>query len=149
MVDSQAELGGAGVNTGTVPSKTLRENSARALSAVRSRKLFGVDLSLRRDATDFVCHERKVKAGLNAMRSERLAASGATVYRGIGCFKDAHIMSVRLATGDDEVSLRGETILITTGSVPVRPGVFPLAVRVCTIVTAFSRCLNCRALWRW
>jgi NAD(P) transhydrogenase len=64
MVDSQVELGGAGVNTGTVPSKTLRE-TALALSAVRSSKLFGVDLSLRRDATvsDFVRHERNVKAG--------------------------------------------------------------------------------------
>jgi NAD(P) transhydrogenase len=47
IVDSHAELGGAGINTGTVPSKTLRE-TALALSGVRSRKLYGVDLSLRR-----------------------------------------------------------------------------------------------------
>lgn len=126
MVDSQVELGGAGVNTGTVPSKTLRE-TALALSAVRSSKLFGVDLSLRRDATvsDFVRHERNVKAGLNAMLSERLASSGTVVYRGTGHFEDAHTIRVRPAAGDDEVSFRGETILIATGSVPVRPGAFP------------------------
>jgi NAD(P) transhydrogenase len=36
IVDSQAELGGAGVTTGTVPSKTLRE-AALALSGMRAR----------------------------------------------------------------------------------------------------------------
>jgi hypothetical protein len=63
LVDSRAELGGAGANTGTVPSKTLRE-TALALSGARSRGLHGVDLSLRREATvaDFLRHEQQVKA---------------------------------------------------------------------------------------
>src|SRR5580704_8041583 len=50
VVDSHHELGGAGANTGTVPSKTLRE-TALAFSGMRSRNLYGVDLSLRREAT--------------------------------------------------------------------------------------------------
>lgn len=50
LIEMAAELGGAGINTGTIPSKTLRE-SALALSGWRSRRLFGVDLSLRREAT--------------------------------------------------------------------------------------------------
>src|SRR4051794_17344118 len=126
LVESGAKLGGAGVNTGTVPSKTLRE-TALALSALRSRKLFGVDLSLRREATvsDFIRHERNVKAGLNAMLAERLAASGTVTYRGTGYFEDAHTIGVRLAERDEAVSLRAETILIATGSTPVRPVVFP------------------------
>jgi pyruvate/2-oxoglutarate dehydrogenase complex dihydrolipoamide dehydrogenase (E3) component len=45
LVDSHQEIGGAGINTGTVPSKTLRE-TALALSGLKSRNLFGVDLSL-------------------------------------------------------------------------------------------------------
>src|SRR5437762_8908689 len=43
LVEKLREIGGAGINTGTIPSKTLRE-TALALSGVRSRKLFGVDL---------------------------------------------------------------------------------------------------------
>lgn len=39
LIDRHRELGGAGINTGTVPSKTLRE-TALTLSA-RSRKLYG------------------------------------------------------------------------------------------------------------
>lgn len=66
LVERQPELGGAGANTGTVPSKTLRE-TALALSGMKTRNLYGVDLSLRREATvsDFLGHERHVKAGLN------------------------------------------------------------------------------------
>ncbi|MGH9343256.1 MAG: FAD-dependent oxidoreductase [Terriglobia bacterium] len=126
IVDSHAELGGAGVNTGTVPSKTLRE-TALALSGTRSRKLYGVDLSLHRNATvsDFLRHQRNVKAGLNTMLSERLEVSGADVYRGTGYFADAHTVRVRPVAGNDEVSLRAENILIATGSAPVRPTIFP------------------------
>jgi NAD(P) transhydrogenase len=67
LVDSNQELGGAGINTGTVPSKTLRE-TALSLSGIKARNLYGVDLSLRREATvgDFLRHEQKVKSGLNA-----------------------------------------------------------------------------------
>ena len=43
LVDYHRELGGAGVNTGTVPSKTLRE-TALALSGIKARRLMGVDL---------------------------------------------------------------------------------------------------------
>src|ERR1700734_3072439 len=67
LVDSHQDIGGAGINTGTVPSKTLRE-TALALSGLQSRNLYGVDLSLRRQATvaDFLRHELEVRDGLSA-----------------------------------------------------------------------------------
>src|SRR5471032_3105135 len=73
LIDCHHELGGAGVLTGTVPSKTLRE-TALALSGWRSRKLFGVDLSLRREATveDFTRHQQHVSAGESRRISNRL-----------------------------------------------------------------------------
>src|SRR6516225_4027163 len=46
LVERNAELGGAGVNTGTVPSKTLRE-SVLYFSGLRQRGLYGIDYSLR------------------------------------------------------------------------------------------------------
>jgi NAD(P) transhydrogenase len=141
LVDSHHELGGAGINTGTVPSKTLRE-TALALSGMRSRDLYGVDLSLRREATvaDFLRHERHVKAGLNALAEQRLEAYKADVYCGIGVFVDPHTVRVSAGqtgqTGDQpstangDVWLRGERILIATGSAPVRPPTFPFGPRV-------------------
>src|SRR5579862_5847433 len=85
VVDSHPELGGAGANTGTVPSKTLRE-TALALSGMRSRNLCGVDLSLRREATvaDFLRHERNVKAGFNTSLAKRMETNQTTVFDGTG-----------------------------------------------------------------
>src|ERR1700681_506022 len=96
VVDGQHELGGAGANTGTVPSKTLRE-TALALSGMRSRNLYGVDLSLRREATvaEFLRHEQSVKVGLNHVVSERMAALNISVYCGTASFEGAHMIRVR------------------------------------------------------
>src|ERR1700690_2513372 len=75
LVDNHHELGGAGINTGTVPSKTLRE-TALALSGLQSRDLYGVDLSLRREVTisDFLGHERNVRSMFNVSFLHRLEA---------------------------------------------------------------------------
>src|SRR5271168_4575197 len=73
LIDCHRKLGGAGINTGTVPSKTLRE-TALALSGFQSRALYGVDLSLRREVTirDFLGHEQHVKAVFNSSFLKRL-----------------------------------------------------------------------------
>jgi len=129
LVERQPELGGAGANTGTIPSKTLRE-TALALSGLRSRDLYGVDLSLRREATvpDFLRHERNVKTGLNALLAQRLEISKATVYTGRACLAGPHTVHVHRDLGGD-ISLSTERILIATGSSPVRPAVFPFGAR--------------------
>jgi NAD(P) transhydrogenase len=128
VIDSHHELGGAGANTGTVPSKTLRE-TALALSGMRSRNLHGVDLSLRREATvaDFLRHEENVKAGLNNVLSQRMATHRIAVYCGTASFEDAHTVRVRpRADGNSpDLLLRGEHFLIAIGSTPVRPETFP------------------------
>ena len=134
LVDNHPELGGAGINTGTVPSKTLRE-TALTITGARSRDLYGVDLSLRRDATvsDLLGHERAVKKTLNDALTQRLARSNSDVYHGAGAFEDAHTIRVKLDQNSPHsqpapggvVSLKGANILIATGSSPVRPSIFP------------------------
>ena len=128
LVDKSADLGGAGANTGTVPSKTLRE-TALALSGTKSRELYGVDLSLRRETTvaDFLRHERNVKAGLNAAVLQRLESSMADVYVGAGSLTDAHSVTVQQAQGN-EIVLRSTSILIATGSSPFQPPAFPFGL---------------------
>jgi NAD(P) transhydrogenase len=135
LVDSHAVLGGAGINTGTVPSKTLRE-TALALSGLKSRNLYGVDLSIRREVnvSDFLRHEQHIRAAFNTTLSQRLHSDHAEVFSGTATFVDAHTLCVVLlpagsvdnAPADEEtVLLRGESILIATGSSPVRPALFP------------------------
>jgi NAD(P) transhydrogenase len=128
VVDNHPELGGAGANTGTVPSKTLRE-TALAFSGMKSRNLYGVDLSLRREATvaDFLRHERNVKTGLNDVLSQRMEACHAVVCYGTAEFVDPHTIRVSPKNGENsrELVLQGQFILIATGSAPVHPPGFP------------------------
>jgi NAD(P) transhydrogenase len=126
LIDGRHELGGAGIHTGTAPSKTLRE-TALALSGARSRNLYGVDLSLRKEATvaDFLRHERNVKAGLTMFVTEMLERSKVDVYYGTAIFADDHTVIARSSNDGLGIRLRGEVILIATGSSPVRPVIFP------------------------
>ena len=124
LIEKEAIVGGAGVNTGTIPSKTLRE-TALVLSGGRSRRLFGVDLSLRREATiaDFMCHEKHVKSQ-ERMRSEReLARRGVTTIHGTANFVDPHSLRVVDARGCESL-VSGKKLLIATGSSPLRPPEF-------------------------
>src|SRR6267142_3196216 len=117
LVEKLPDIGGAGINTGTIPSKTLRE-TALALSGWRSRKLFGVDLSLRREATveDFMRHKKNVAVHERRRREEQMRRFNVETFHGAASFVDPN--TVRVAP---DTLLRGERILIATGSSPVRP----------------------------
>jgi len=128
LVERARDVGGALINTGTLPSKTLRE-TALALSGFRTRDLHGVDLSLRRAARvcDFLHHERDVKRIARADFAERLAVSGVTPVAGTARFVGPHVVEVVPPAGASGKPRRlsGRYVLIATGSRPVRPPEFP------------------------
>jgi NAD(P) transhydrogenase len=107
-----------------VPSKTLRE-TALALSGIRSRDLYGVDLSLRREATvaDLMRREHAVREALNRTLAQIVEASSVELIVGDAHFEDAHTIGVR--SGATSRLLRAERTLISTGSSPYRPAGFP------------------------
>lgn len=124
LIDKAPDVGGAGINTGTIPSKTLRE-TALALSGLRSRRLHGVDLSLRREATvaDFMRHQGQVTAGERRRVESWLADLRVERYVGTASLAGPH--AVRVHCDGVEHELRAEFILLATGSSPVRPPEFP------------------------
>lgn len=124
LVERSGMLGGAGINTGTIPSKTLRE-TALVLSGWKSRRLYGVDLSLQGQTTldDIAWHARNVEAVERAHCAERLDLEHVTRLRGVASFLDP--TTIRVVSDDGETTVRGEKILIATGSSPVRPADFP------------------------
>ncbi len=123
IVERDPFVGGASTNTGTIPSKTLRE-TALALSGLRARNLYGVDLSLRREATvaDFLFHESQVKASERARVQTTIDRDRIDLINGTGSFTDPHTISVETAAGTS--LLQAENILIATGSSPVQPAEF-------------------------
>ena len=120
-VEREPVLGGAAANTGTLPSKTLRE-TALHLSGFRQRGLYGVDVSLKREATvtDFLYRERQVKRIERERIAGSLRSSGVTLIRGEARFLDAHTVAVT-REGEPELRLSAGTFLLATGSRPYRP----------------------------
>jgi NAD(P) transhydrogenase len=125
LIEEAEHLGGAGINTGTIPSKTLRE-TALVLAGSRARRVFGVDLSVSRETTldDLSWRSERVgRAERDGMRA-RLEREGVAIMRGSATFMDPH--TVRLAS-QEEALLTGEKLLVATGSSPVRPPEFDFA----------------------
>jgi len=125
LIERRAELGGAGVNTGTVPSKTLRE-SALYFSGLRQRGLYGIDYSLREGLSvqDFMHHKDAVVSAERQKIAANLAAHKIELVAGRAALEDPHTLTVRCEQGAPR-SLRGEVILIATGSTPHRPAEIP------------------------
>src|SRR5580704_15118157 len=118
-------LGGACVNTGTIPSKILRE-SALYFSGIHQRGLYGVDYSLREGLTvkNFMHRKDVVVATEREKLAKNLAAHGIDLIRGLASFEDAATLSVKTSRGEN-LTLRADAILIATGSVPHRAPEIP------------------------
>src|SRR5438046_6229197 len=115
-------LGGAAANTGTIPSKTLRE-SALFLTGFRQRQLFGLDFrGLKESVTvrDFLMRERLVKETERARIQENLKRHGVVLYTGGGSFVDGHTVAVKTERCPAFL-IEGDVILLATGSYPYRP----------------------------
>ncbi|QJW96178.1 Si-specific NAD(P)(+) transhydrogenase [Frigoriglobus tundricola] len=127
LIERTATIGGAAVNTGTIPSKTLRE-TALAISGVKARALIGVDVSVRREAKveDLLRHERVVTASESHQMRTLLDRYGVTVYRGTGKFVDPNTVRVTHPSPPGGFTdLWASKIVVAIGSMPVRPAVFP------------------------
>lgn len=120
VIEKEPVLGGAMVNTGTLPSKTLRE-TAISLSGLRQRGLDGIDVKLSRSATvgDFLYRLGHVTQSERQRIHDNLKRHGCTVVEGAARFVDAHTVQV------GERRITGDYILIATGSRPHRPPEFP------------------------
>lgn len=125
VVESQPEPGGAGVNTGTLPSKTLKE-SALFFSGKYESGLYGIDKKLEQKTTidDFFYRQRLVQKTVAAEVRRNLEIHKVDLIEGVASFVDAHQVRV-MRPGKPEVLLRGEFILIATGSYPFHPPGIP------------------------
>src|ERR1700746_384380 len=119
VIERAGVPGGSCINTGTVPSKTLRE-SALYFSGLGQRGLYGIDYSLKENLTvhDFMHHEREVVEMERRRILKNLELHKIELIRGQATFEDAH--TVIVADGGVR-RLHGEVILIATGSKPHRP----------------------------
>ncbi len=125
LVERASYLGGACINSGTLPSKTLRE-AALYFSGLRQRGLYGIDYSLKEGlkVDDLMYRERIVVENEWGIIKRNLERHNIEVIWGEASFKDAHTVRVRKRDGAAQ-DLKAEIILIATGSSPYHPPEIP------------------------
>ena len=124
LIERAPHVGGAGINTGTIPSKTLRE-AALYYSGLRQRGLYGIDYSLKENMSvkDFMHREKIVVQNEHHIIQNNIARHNITLIHGEASFKDPHTVCVSTAEGETEIS--GDIILIATGASPYHPPEIP------------------------
>jgi len=124
LVERADHLGGAGINTGTVPSKTLRE-TALYFSGLQQRGLYGIDYSLRDNLSvkEFMHREHIVVGNERRLISQNVERHHIARIHGTAVLKDAHTILVASPNGNKEFT--GDFILIATGSAPYHPPEIP------------------------
>jgi NAD(P) transhydrogenase len=121
VIERAPKPGGAAVNTGTIPSKTLRE-TALYFSGLRQRGLYGVDLRVNHNITigDFMHRERAVVEASWALIDENFRRHNVTVVQGTATVVGPHTVDVT-RYGKEMRRIEGDTILVATGSHPQQP----------------------------
>ncbi|HKX04603.1 MAG TPA: Si-specific NAD(P)(+) transhydrogenase [Methylomirabilota bacterium] len=120
VVERQARVGGVCLNTGTIPSKTLRE-AVLYLSGVQQRGFYGVSYRVKSQVTmrDLMLRCDRVTQQEGDVYRAQFARNGVDVLEGHAAFEDPHTLTVEGASGSARV--RADFFVIATGTAPVRP----------------------------
>lgn len=124
VVEKNATLGGASINTGTIPSKALRE-AVMHLTGAGKRGLFGDAHRSKRDITvqDLIYVSRQViHHELEVIRGH-FDRNGIHLIKGEAKFDSPNTLRIDRATDSEQVS--ADKIFIATGTRPAKPKTIP------------------------
>lgn len=130
LIERAPKPGGAAVNTGTIPSKTLRE-TALYFSGLRQRGLYGVDYRVKPDITiaDFMYRERAVVSSEWTRIDDNIRRHGIDTVQGSAAFTGPYAVEVT-RYGEPPRLVSSDFFLIATGSQPEPPTNYSLDGRV-------------------
>jgi NAD(P) transhydrogenase len=125
LVEKAPKPGGNSVNTGGLPSKTLRE-TALYFSGLRQRGLYGIEYRVKSDITisDFMFRERAVVESAWQLVGDNLERHHVVTVQGHARIVDAHTVEVTRFREPPQ-RITADVILIATGSHAVRPDTVP------------------------
>jgi NAD(P) transhydrogenase len=121
IVERRDMVGGVCINTGTIPSKTLRE-AVLYLTGMSQREMYGQNYRVKDDITvaDLLSRTQHViSREIEVIRSQ-LSRNRVALLPGLGSFVDPNTVEVADGTGRN-TRVTAEKIVIATGTVPARP----------------------------
>jgi len=121
VVECRDTIGGVCANTGTIPSKTLRE-AAVYLTGLSERGLYGQSYRVKDEITidDLIWRTQQVMAREVDVIRNQLARNHVQVLTGQGRLADEHRVEVSDLRGSVR-TVEADRIVIATGTTPARP----------------------------
>jgi NAD(P) transhydrogenase len=117
VVEARTVVGGVCVNTGTIPSKTMRE-AVLHLSGYNYRSIYGINYRVKEKITmaDLAFRVQAVIKTEVDVTEAQLSRNGIDVIHGIASFIDSH--HIHVAGPETETTLEADRIVIAVGTKP-------------------------------
>ncbi len=118
IIEKEATVGGASVNTGTLPSKTLKD-AIYYLQGFKLRSFSNISCTVKKDFTlhDLMARKEQVVKHELAVIMNQLERNDVEIVHGCASFVDPHTLKVVRRNGQEE-TYRADYIVIATGSRP-------------------------------
>ena len=117
LAEKKTVVGGVSINTGTIPSKTLRE-AVLYLSGYRERNIYGASYQVKQKITmqDLLFRtESVIKHEIDVIRHQ-LQRNGVDLLPATASFVDAHTIRLDMAVGHGSQTVTAEKIVIAAGT---------------------------------
>ena len=125
IIERDRHVGGACVHRGTIPSKTLRENALRVKEMRKLASIANIQLAEETELSVLLQRLSKVLKAHDEFMQRQLDRCQIESIHGAARFVDAHYLEVTRIQ-QESLILRGEKIVIATGSVPRNPPDMPI-----------------------
>ncbi len=127
IIERRAVIGGVCINTGTIPSKTLRE-AVLHLSGHREKNVYGASYSVKSQISmsDLLFRADHVIRNEIDVTSHQLRRNGVDVLPAKASFTSPHVVQLEFFDGSSQRELTAEKIVIAVGTETSRDPSVPL-----------------------
>jgi NAD(P) transhydrogenase len=117
LIEKQTSVGGVCINTGTIPSKTMRE-AVLHLSGFYDHSFYGANYHSKDQITmaDLNFRVQRVIENEVSVIQDQLKRNGVDLIHGVGSFTDPH--HIRVESNNGFSDFEGEYIILATGTKP-------------------------------
>ena len=121
VVEKRRVVGGSSVNTGTIPSKTIRE-AVLYLTGLTQRAIYGAGYRLKDEIAieDLAARTRYVVERERAVIRDQLLRNHVTLLDGTARFLDPHTIGISADSGSER-RVTADKVVIASGSQPAHP----------------------------
>src|SRR5256885_1723046 len=125
LVEKREVIGGACINTGTIPSKSMRE-AVMHLSGYQYQSIYGMNYRVKENITisDLSFRVQHVVRTEIDVTQAQLSRNGIEVLTGTASFVDPH--NIRITNSRGPSDYEAETFVIATGTRPAESPLVPI-----------------------